>query len=140
MENNFNELVKKKTDKELIDIYLNPQDYQAEFVGLVVEEITHRKLPIDTLDEIRSKKDEVSDNVLALGKQGNPLYLALLAISALLGGLIAIVGGYIYAYSTVLDSNGDKLYVYDESTRKWGRIILGVGVVMTFIILVLRFN
>lgn len=140
MENNFNELVKKKTDKELIDIYLNPQDYQADFVGLVVEEITHRKLPIDTLDEIRSKKDEVSDNVLAIGKQGNLLYLALLAISALLGGLIAIVGGYIYAYSTVLDSNGDKLYVYDESTRKWERIILGVGVVMTFIILVLRFN
>ncbi len=140
MENNFNELVKNKTDNELIDIYLNPQDYQAEFVGLVVEEITHRKLPIDTLDEIRSKKDEVSDNVLAIGKQGNPLYLGLLAISALLGGLIAIVGGYIYAYSTVLDSNGDKLYVYDESTRKWGRIILGVGVLMTFIILVLRFN
>lgn len=140
MENNFNELVKKKTDKELIDIYLNPQDYQAEFVSFVIKEIANRKLPIDTLDEIRSKKDQVSDNELALGKKGNPLYLGLLAISALLGGLIAIVGGYIYAYSTVLDSSGDKLYVYDESTRKWGRIILGVGVVMFFVILVSKFK
>jgi hypothetical protein len=140
MENNFNKLVKEKTDNELLDIYMNSKDYQVEFVNFVTEEITHRNLSIDTLDEIRSKKVEENDNLLVLGRKGNSAYLVLIAISALLGGLIGIIGGYIYAYSTVVDSQGNKLYVYDESTRKWGRIILGVGVVMLFLILVSKFN
>jgi hypothetical protein len=140
MENNFNTLVKEKTDNELLDIYMNSKDYQVEFVNLVTEEITHRNLSIDTLDEIRSKKVEENDNLLVLGRKGNSAYLVLIAISSLLGGLIGIIGGYIYAYSTVVDSQGNKLYVYDESTRKWGRIILGVGVVMLFLILVSKFN
>lgn len=129
MINNFSEIIRAKSDQELIEMYLDSKSYQPEFVQLLTEELQQRKLPIESLDIIKSKEEQTSDKALALGQQGNPIYLVLIAISALAGGVGAIIGGYIYAYSTQVDNSGNKQFVYNESTRKWGQRILGIGVV-----------
>ncbi|MFT3901858.1 MAG: hypothetical protein QM727_01705 [Niabella sp.] len=125
---NFDEQIALKSNDELIEIYTNSLDYQPEFAQLAEQEIIKRNIPLDAVRKIKDKNIEIEAQTLAIGKQGNPIYLTLIAIAAIGGGIISIIGGYIYAYSTHLDSKGEKYFVYNESTRKWGRIILWIGV------------
>jgi len=117
---NFEEQIATKSNEELIEIFTNTHLYQPSFVEIVKTEIIRRNIPIDAVEKIKQQKENIGRNVLALGKQGNPVYMALIAGSAIFGGILAIVGGYIYAYSTQTDENGEKYFVYNESTRKWG--------------------
>jgi hypothetical protein len=119
--------VKAKTDDKLIDIYLNAKDYQPEFIKLVEQELAYRKIPLATLQIIKDKKVEFSDETLARGIQGDRRYMVVCYIAAVLGGLISIVAGYVYAYSKHKNSKGEEIFVYNESTRKDGRQMLVIG-------------
>lgn len=138
---NYDEQIKMKSNSELVEIYTNPSAYQHEFVELAKLEIVKRNIPVQTLDEIKEKKEIIEAHGLAIGKQGSPLYMAFIGLAALSGGVPAIVGGYIYAYSTHSDINGKKYFVYNESTRSWGRIIFYIGVcIALFYVLRLCFS
>lgn len=137
MDINFAEQISLKSNKELVEIYTNYSEYQAEFVELARQEIIRRNIPIDALEDLKEKKEAIEAQTLAIGKQGNPIYLALIGLAAIGGGIPAIIGGYIYAYSTHSDVNGESYFVYNETTRKWGRIILYIGIgvlLLTFLI------
>ena len=134
---NFAEQITTKSNKELVDIYTNYSEYQPEFVELAKQEIIKRNIPIDALEDLMKKKEAIEIQTLAIGKQGNPIYLTLIGLSAIGGGIPAIIGGYIYAYSTHTDANGRKYFVYNETTRKWGQIILFIGVGVLSLMLLL---
>lgn len=127
---NFKSQVKQKTNDELIDIYVNSLDYQPDFVKFVKEELTERNIPIETLKKISADAYEISDKKIQEGKQGSTLYIALCFLFAILGGIISIIAGYIYAYSTRKDSKGKTFYYYNEQTRKYGKWMLLVGIIM----------
>ncbi len=112
----FQTRAEQKTDTELVDIYLHSQDYQENFMKVVEEEISKRKIPLDALKQIRSESEESSDKKFELGEQGNPLWIALSFVAALLGGLIGLIAGYIYAYSKRKNSQGKEIYAYNEQT------------------------
>ena len=124
---NFETQIKGKTDNQLSEIYLNPNDYQPEFIKLVELELVHRKIPLDSLTFIRDRKDEISDESLELGKQGSQGWIVAAFIMSLFGGLWGIVAGYQYAYSKHKNSKGNEFYYYNESTRKYGRWMLIIG-------------
>ena len=119
--------VEQKTDQELVDIYLKPHDYQPDLILVVEQELTKRKIPLESIKYIKSKTDEVDDNKLELGEQGNTLWIALCFFAAIFGGVISIVAGYIYAYSKRKNSQGVDTYVYNEQTRKYGKWMLIIG-------------
>jgi hypothetical protein len=51
--NNFETIIKEKTNNELTDIYIKNSGYQEEFMRLVEIELTNRNIPIDSLLKFR---------------------------------------------------------------------------------------
>jgi hypothetical protein len=139
MDKNFAEQIATKSNKELVEIYTNDVEYQLEFVERAKLEILKRNIPLDALDELKARKGAIETETLAIGKQGNPVYLTLIGLAAFFGGVPAIIGGYIYAYSTHSDSNGDKYFVYNDTTRKWGQVIFYIGVGVFLVTLITKF-
>ncbi len=127
--------VKEKDDGKLIDIYLNAKDYQPEFIKLVEQELVERKIPLSALQIINEKKREFSDETLALGKHGDQRFIVFCYIFALLGGLISIVAGYMYAYSKLKNSKGEEVFIYNESTRSDGKLMMIIGGIVLGILL-----
>jgi hypothetical protein len=134
----FEEQIAKKTDSELTDIYIEYFKYQKEFVDLVEEELRKRSLPIDSIIELRKRNEKIIDETLTQGEQGSPVWITIGFFLSLLGGILAIFLGYSYAYSKKKNSNGESFYVYNESTRKYGRIMFILGLFM--LVLGLFFN
>jgi len=136
--NNFEKIIKEKLDNELTDIYLNPGNYQAEFIILVKEELVFRNIPIDSLEKLREQQEEINDAKLELGKQGSQFWITVAFIGSIMGGIWAIFAGYSYAYSKHKSTIGKEYYVYNDSTRKYGRIMLTIGCVIFGISLLSR--
>tara|TARA_B110000967_G_C18487738_1_gene365280 strand:+ start:198 stop:617 length:420 start_codon:yes stop_codon:yes gene_type:complete len=120
--------IQEKSDKELVDIFLNETDYQTEFVMQVKYELNARRIPIDTLKHLKQKNDKVNSITLELGKQGSQTWMILAFIFSTFGGIWAIFAGHQYYYSKHKDSNGIEYFVYNESTRKYGKWMLVVGI------------
>ena len=137
--NKFKDQVEQKTDKELMDIFIKSQDYQEEFVLVVEEELKKRNVSLDSIKQIKSKADEISNKKIEEGVQGNTFWIAIYFLSAILGGIISIVAGYIYAYSKRKNIEGEAYYYYNEQTRKYGKLMLIVGIIMFIVWLAIRF-
>ena len=54
----FPEQIKRKTDKELIDIYVNPHEYQPSFVELATGELGKRNINLDSYKQTREQKQQ----------------------------------------------------------------------------------
>jgi hypothetical protein len=135
MKFDFTHQIKHKTDKELTEIFINPKDYNPEFVRLAEEELQLRNINIDTSREIKEQKEEMSKQQLQTGKTGSPFYIFICFILVLFGGLLGIYAGYIYSQSKIKTSEGE-FYVYNEQTRQLGKIImwLGIAVLLFFVL------
>lgn len=127
MNSSFEEQIKKKTDSELTEIFINESNYQKEFIELVKIEIINRNLPIDSIIELRKKNNQIIEETLSQGEQGSPVWIAIGFIAPIVVGLISTFGGifsiflgYSYAYSKK-KKNEKEFFVYNESTRKYGR-------------------
>ncbi len=128
----FKSLAKQKTNDELVEIYSKSMDYQPDFIKIIEDELTERNIPIAPLKKVRADAYEVSDKKIHAGEQGSTLYIAICFLLAILGGIISIIAGYIYAYSKRKDSKGESFYYYNEQTRKYGKWMLLVGAIMLF--------
>lgn len=127
MNNNFENLINEKTDDQLSEIYLNANDYQPDFIESVEEELVKRKIPLESLTYIRTKKEEITDERMAIGNQGNQFVIIFSFVASFFGGLWGILAGYHYAYSKHKNVKGTEFFYYNESTRKYGRWMLAVG-------------
>jgi hypothetical protein len=124
---NFQEQVQTKTDQELQDIYLNPENYQPVFIHLVTMELIKRNIPIEPLESIVDEKNAISDEKLELGKKGNIFWIIIFFTLIPGGGLAPILAGINYALSKTKNSQNEILYVYRPGTRKagWWLLVLG---------------
>jgi hypothetical protein len=134
---NFEDQILKKTNDELLDIFLNSDHYQRGFVELAVQELDRRKVDITSY-----KQQKQHDEVLLLeqmeeGEPGNPIWITLGFISTLLGGLIGIVAGYVYSQSRNKELGDGNHYYYDLKTRTlgYGMMLLGITVFIFTIVL-----
>jgi tetrahydromethanopterin S-methyltransferase subunit D len=140
MEFNFEDQIASKTDKELLDIYANPHDYQESFVSEVVRELSNRKVDLASVPQKKPITEEISQKQFETGRPGNELYIIICFASALLGGIIGIVGGYVYSQSEHQDNSGRKFYVYDKPTREKGIAMLIFGIVVPLATIVWRIS
>jgi len=136
--NDFNKVITSKSDDELIKIYVNTTDYQPEFIALVEAEIITRKIPLNSLNSLRNQKEIIDEQKIDVGKQGSQFWMVFAFIASLVGGIWGIVAGYQYAYSKHKNSDGDEFFVYNETTRNYGKGMLITGCVMLFIQVILR--
>jgi len=125
--NNFETIIKEKSNSELTDIYIKNSGYQEEFMKLVEIELANRNIPVDSLLKFRGEQTSIDDSKLELGEQGSQFWITAGFIGSIFGGIWAIFAGYSYAYSKHKSKNGKEYFVYNESTRKYGRIMLAVG-------------
>lgn len=132
MQFDFKEQVKKKTDQELREIFIHAKDYNSKFVRLTEEELDLRNINLETSQRIKETVDDTGNRRLSEGKAGSPLYMFLCFAAALLGGVIAIVAGFIYGHSKTTDSEGKTHYVYNEQTRQLGKIMMWLGAAVLF--------
>ncbi len=132
---NFEEQVAIKTEQELIDIYINQEEYQQSFVNAAVGEMAKRNISLDPYLEKRSQREKTIAETLERGVPGDPAFIVLTFISAFLGGFLGIIGGFIYS-----QSKKDGRYFYNESTRKKGRIMLVTGIIVLIATLAWKFS
>ena len=132
----FEKRIQEKTDKELADIYLRSEDYQPEFVSLVEKHLAARKIPIESLNILKEKNDALDDEKINSGKPGNKFLIILFFVAALLASIIGILAGYHYTFSKQRNSKGEEKYVYDGTTRIYGKLILAIGGIMLGISLI----
>jgi hypothetical protein len=127
--NNFETIIKEKTNNELTDIYIKNSGYQEEFMRLVEIELTNRNIPIDSLQKFREEQESIDDTKLEQGEQGSQFWITAAFIGSIFGGIWGVFAGYSYAYSKH-NVKGKEYFVYNESTRKYGRIMLTIGCVI----------
>ena len=93
---NFQEHIINKSNKDLIEIYVNADNYQPEFVNQVYEELTKRGVSLDQYIAENEAKSHTLKLLLEQGRKGNEVYLILGFISAFLGGIMGIIAGYTF--------------------------------------------
>ena len=135
---NFQKIIKEKSDSELTDIFIKNSGYQEEFMLGVQVELANRNIPIDSLIKFRGEQNKIDDTALEQGVQGSQFWITAAFIGSILGGIWAIFAGYSYAYSKH-KVKGKEYFVYNESTRKYGRIMLIIGCVIFALALISRF-
>ena len=128
MKNNFESQVEEKTDDELVELFLNASDYQSDFIKQVEAQIVKRNIPLNSLKSIKEQKDSLEENKIEIGKQGSQFWLVFYLMGSLFTyGILGIVGGYQYTYSKHTNTDGDEFFVYNDSTRKYGKWISIIG-------------
>ncbi|RXK62021.1 hypothetical protein ESA94_03115 [Lacibacter luteus] len=137
MQFDFTDQIKQKTDKELTDIYINSRNYNPEFVRLAKEELLARNIVLENFAVQKQEAEQSVKEELKEGKDGNPLYIFLCFMLALLGGLLGIYAGYVYSQSKIKTDGGETYYAYNKQTRQMGKLMMLVGV-LAFLFIIFR--
>jgi|SRR6266498_2198038 len=129
---NFQNNIENKSDEELLKIYSDFDQYQDGHIELVSKELDRRQVDFSNLKLRRQHKEAFIAEQLEKGKPGDPVFITLGFISALFGGLIGIVAGYIYCQSRNKELGDGTHYYYDLKTRNFGTgmMILGISVLV----------
>lgn len=144
-DHHFNQL----TDDELKEILVKPEEWIEEDTMIAKILLDKRGIHITHVEIAQLRKERFA--ILRAGKKENPLLLLLyvfLPISAPFIGfsltaftIILLLGGfgmgYYYAYSKSTDPDGVTYYTYEARTRFYGKIILGISLIMTIITILL---
>jgi hypothetical protein len=136
----FQKQIAGKTDQELLDIYVDSDDYQEEFVNQAYHELTKRGVSLEKSEKEKETKSRLSKELLGHDRKGNELYIILGFVSAVLGGLIGIIAGYTYSQSKKYAPSGESYYVYDKQTRDKGRAMMIIGIFAFLVSLIWKFS
>lgn len=136
----FDEIVAPKTDNELLAIIKAPQEYQESFVLAAETEL--RKRGID-FTEIKMKTLAYRERLETLDQQGKPgdqILITLGFIFSVLGGLLGIIIGGVFRFSTKKGMSGYTYPVYNANTRQLGSAMILISVVMIIFSVVYRYS
>jgi hypothetical protein len=120
------------SDLELREILVKPDEWTAFDVELAKKILNERGEDIsDTF--IENLQNARIESLTNKKESMNVVFLILGYILALLGGLLGIgMGWYLLNHSKILP-NGEKVYIFNDSNRQNGRIMMYIGIV-SFII------
>jgi len=122
------------TDKELTDIIQKPDEWGSFDYELAKHILDERGIEItkdleSTILEKRLEELSAPENI-------SPAWIILGYASAVFGGFIGIIIGWILAYYTKKLPNGVRVFVYNSTARKHGKVIFYISI-FTFIIFIL---
>jgi hypothetical protein len=125
-------LISKKSDEELYEIYTHSSQYSQEWRALAEAEAMRRGLSVDV---VAKAKDDAE---LAAGIEGKHIVAGF--IFCLLGGIIGLIIGFDYAFSTRTNADGECFYKYDRATRTSGKWMLVLFAVVVTIFIAAKLN
>ena len=119
------------TDDELIEIIEKPDEWSKEDYLLSQNILNGRghKISKEKVEELRQKR--IDD--LRKPEKGHTGWLIFGFISAILGGLLGIFIGWFHWTFKKTDPTGQRVYAYNEQTRKTGQRIFRIGLVSSII-------
>ncbi|MCW3074718.1 MAG: hypothetical protein JWP69_1787 [Flaviaesturariibacter sp.] len=135
----FEMQISDKSDKELLQIYKKADEYQDNFIVAIETELEKRNLDFLKAKQQRDKRAEVLDELAQKPERGNTFYIVLGFVSALLGGLLGIIAGYVYSRSKRTSITGNRFFAYDQQTRDLGTVMMGLGVIVMALSILSRF-
>ncbi len=132
--------------EELRAIFEKPENWTPEDAAIARILLRERGVEIST-EAIKAKKQARLEEIRK-GERGNRLSMALYAFGVAFGlilNLFLLMAGigmaYYYAFGKATDMVGQKYFVYDESTRKIGKVILYAGgAIFVLELLLLQFS
>lgn len=127
-------------DDELEEVLEKPYEWSIQDVTMAKLILKERGIEIDEQEIQELRRQRISE--IRQGKKANRgimfLWFLAIAVGFWFLGLLAIVGGvgmgYYYGYDKTTDPNGDKYYTFEPTTRKYGKLILIVGIPASIIL------
>lgn len=122
------------TDDELMEILEKPDEWSKED-HLLSQKILNqrgREISKEKVEELWQKR--IDD--IRKPEKGKTAWLVFGYISAILGGLLGMLIGWVHWTLKKTDPTGQQIFAYDEKTRKTGKQIFLLGVVFAVVWLV----
>lgn len=123
------------TDDELIEIIEKPDEWSKE------DYLLSQKILKDKGHDISKEKIENHRinrfHELRKPEKGQISWLIFGFVCSIFGGIISIFIGWIYWKYKKTDPEGKRIYMYDQRTRKTGKVLFWVGIIF-FIIFLIR--
>lgn len=123
------------TDAELVEIIEKPDEWSEEDYMLAQKMLEERGHTVS--DETLAKLKDARMEELRAPQKADEIWIYIGYITALLGGLLGIFIGWLYMTTKKLLPDGERVYAYDESTRKQGMNMLIIGVVSLVLFVIL---
>jgi len=132
-------------DDELEEVLEKPDEWSIQDVTMAKLILRERGIEIDEEEIQELRRQRIHE--IRQGETANRgimfLWFLAIAVGFWFLGLLAVVGGvgmgYYYGYDKTTDPNGDKYYTFEPTTRKYGRLILLVGVPLSIILFAIFF-
>ncbi len=124
------------SDKELTEIIQKPDEW-GSFDYELAKYILHDR-GIEITGDVESSIMEKRLEELSTPENIHPAWIILGYVSAIFGGFVGIVIGWILAYFTKRLPNGERVYVYSERDRKNGRIIFYFSIFSFILFIIFR--
>jgi hypothetical protein len=133
----FQEIVKNKSNEELLTMVYQFDKWSPEMLAVVEQELTQRNiLPTD----INARKQQLMAEEEARLSAGKEASLAGQVVGWLfVFGVLGIAIGYDYAFSKIKSKYSPKTYFkYNEGSRKTGRVLFYASIFISIVFLLAR--
>ena len=128
MKFDFEKQVQSKSNEELLKIYHDFDEYQDHYLQLVMEELDKRGVDFSDLKLRKHHKETFMLEQSEKGRPGDLVFIVLGFVSALFGGLLGIIAGYVYSQSKNKEWGDGSFYYYDLKTRNLGIGMMALGI------------
>ena len=130
----FIEIVKNKTNEELLKMVYEFAEWSPEMLTTVETELAIRNILPGDIKARKQQLTEMEDEKLLMGKKASIIgqVVGWICVSGLLGIFI----GYHYSFSKVRNQySGQQYFKYDENSRNNGSLLFYTSIVLTTLIL-----
>jgi hypothetical protein len=125
----FNEVSRSKSDRELLKMIYELDQWSPEMLTAVEKELVRRNILPDDIGEHRQKMIENEDRELSKGKDASLVGIIVGWLTIL--GLVGIIVGYNYAFSKVRSRySGKEYFKYSKESRKDGEYIFYTAIII----------
>jgi hypothetical protein len=124
------------TNEELRDVIVKKDEWNA-FDFLLAQKLLSDRGKAISEEELSTLQDQ---RLGELAQPEKPQSATIIAgyIFALLGGIVGIIIGWYLSTNKKTLPNGDSVYIYSESDRRHGRIIIALGIAVLIIGLIIK--
>jgi hypothetical protein len=130
MHSSFNEIIAQKTDTELLAAIKEPQQFQPEYMLAVEKELETRGIPFIELKQRVMQYLNIAEAIDSDGRPGDSILIGAGFVFAFLGGILGVIIGANFYFSTKRGVSGYAYPVYDKKTRQLGGAMMLISIII----------
>lgn len=133
----FYEIVKSKSDNELLEMVYELEKWSSEMLRVVEEELSYRKILPRDINIRKQQLIELDDVKLMTGKKATTLGQVVGWLTVF--GILGIFIGYNYAFSKTTSAySGKEYFKYDEESRQNGKWLFYCAIILSAVAVLYR--